>query len=138
MSYILQLNNVSKTFESGPFWNRNKNNAVKNISLILGEKESQFLGIVGESGSGKSTLALLILGFLSPTKGEVKLNDDNIQKLNRSQKREFLRIIQPVYQDPFASFNPFYRINRVLEYPLIKYKLASTKSKIYDEIKNIS
>ena len=87
--------------------------------------------------SGKSTLALLILGFLSPTKGEVKLNDDNIQKLNRSQKREFLRIIQPVYQDPFASFNPFYKINRVLEYPLIKYKLASTKSKIYDEIKNV-
>ena len=75
MSYIIQLNNVSKTFESGPFWNRNKNNAVNNISLILGEKESQFLGIVGESGSGKSTLALLILGFLSPTKGEVKLNE---------------------------------------------------------------
>ena len=137
MNHILQLNNVSKTFESGPFWNRNKNNAVKNISLILGEKESQFLGIVGESGSGKSTLALLILGFLSPTKGDVKLNNDNIQKLNRSQNREFLRIIQPVYQDPFASFNPFYKINRVLEYPLIKYKLASTKSKIYDEIKNV-
>ena len=70
-------------------------------------------------------------------KGEVKFNDDNIQKLNRSQKREFLRIIQPVYQDPFASFNPFYKINRVLEYPLIKYKLASTKSKIYDEIKKV-
>ena len=70
-------------------------------------------------------------------KGEVKFNDDNIQKLNRSQKREFLRIIQPVYQDPFASFNPFYKINRVLEYPLEKYKLASTKSKIYDEIKNV-
>tara|TARA_B100000315_G_C14578985_1_gene589459 strand:- start:2169 stop:2984 length:816 start_codon:yes stop_codon:yes gene_type:complete len=137
MNYILELKNVSKIFYSGPLWDRKNNHAVNDISLTLGNKSSQILGIVGESGSGKSTLALLTLGFLSPTKGQINLNNKNIQKLNNEEMREYTRVIQPVYQDPFASFNPFYKINRVLEFPLKKYNYLDSKTDIDQEISDI-
>ena len=131
---MLEIQQLSKTFSSGPFWNRQHHHALTDISFDIGVNKTSFTGIVGESGSGKTTLALLILGFLSPTKGKVTYRGKDINQFSKNDRNEFIRKVQPIYQDPFASFNPFYKIDRVLTYPLIKFNPKLPKSKYSDEI----
>ena len=73
------------------------------------------LGIVGESGCGKSTLARLILGLLKPTSGTVLVDGKRLFDLDRKARA---RLIQPVFQDPFASLNPRRRIKDIVALPL--------------------
>ena len=73
------------------------------------------LGIVGESGCGKSTLARLILGLLPPTSGELFVDGQRITDMDR---RARARLIQPVFQDPFASLNPRRRVRDIVGLPL--------------------
>ena len=131
---MLEIQKLSKTFSSGPLWNRQHHHALTDISFDIGVNKTSFTGIVGESGSGKTTLALLILGFLSPTKGKVTYRGKDINQFSKNDKNEFVRKVQPIYQDPFASFNPFYKIDRVLTYPLIKFNPKLPKSKYSNEI----
>ena len=73
------------------------------------------LGIVGESGCGKSTLARLILGLLAPTAGTALVDGKRLFDLDRKARA---RLIQPVFQDPFASLNPRRRIRDIVALPL--------------------
>lgn len=73
------------------------------------------LGIVGESGCGKSTLARLILGLLKPDRGEVLVDG---QRLDRLNPRARARLIQPIFQDPYASLNPRQRVRDIVALPL--------------------
>jgi peptide/nickel transport system ATP-binding protein len=73
------------------------------------------LGIVGESGCGKSTLARLILGLLAPTSGTATIEGLRLAELDRKARA---RLIQPVFQDPFASLNPRWRIKDIVALPL--------------------
>src|SRR5215813_6979087 len=73
------------------------------------------LGIVGESGCGKSTLARLILGLLEPDAGDIAVEGQRVAELDR---RARARLIQPVFQDPFASLNPLARVRDVIALPL--------------------
>ena len=114
---MLEIQQLCKTFSSGPFWNRQHHNALTDISFNIGVNKTSFTGIVGESGSGKTTLALLILGFLSPTKGKVTYHGKDINQFSKNDRKEFIRKVQPIYQDPFASFNPFYKISLIVDRP---------------------
>src|SRR5215470_14123061 len=73
------------------------------------------LGIVGESGCGKSTLARLILGLLAPDAGGIAVEGQRVTELDR---RARARLIQPVFQDPFASLNPLARVRDIVALPL--------------------
>jgi len=73
------------------------------------------LGIVGESGCGKSTLARLILGLLEPDAGDIAVEGQRVAELDR---RARARLIQPVFQDPFASLNPLARVRDIIALPL--------------------
>jgi len=73
------------------------------------------LGVVGESGCGKSTLARLILGLLEPTSGEIAVEGQKISDMDRKARA---RLIQPVFQDPFASLNPLARVRDIVAMPL--------------------
>ena len=88
--------------------------AVDDVSFSV--PAGSVLGVVGESGCGKSTLARLILGLLEPTAGDVLVDG---QRLGGMDRRARARLIQPVFQDPFASLNPRRRIRDIVAMPLI-------------------
>lgn len=86
------------------------------------------IAIAGESGSGKTTLARILLGFIEPSAGQVFYRGKDIATMTRDEKFTFRREVQPIFQDPFDVFNPFYRIDHVLEMPLFRFGLARGRS----------
>jgi len=88
--------------------------AVREVSLRIYQGES--LALVGESGSGKSTLAKMMLGLTPPTSGDIYLYDRPIQAI---PVRERAALVQPVFQDPFASLNPKKTIGEIVAMALI-------------------
>ena len=135
MTALLEARNVTKVFGEGLF-RRNQTVAVDNISLELTGDEPSVTVVAGESGSGKTTLARLLLGIIRPTSGEVLYNGQDVGKLRRAERKNFRREIQAVFQDPFESYNPFYKVDHVMTAPASKFGLARTSAgrrKLVDE-----
>ncbi len=93
-----------------------------NVSFGI-QEEAVIINLVGESGSGKTTLANMLLGLEQPTAGEIRYRGRSIHSLSRAEMMAFRREVQPVFQDPYEIYNPFYRVDRVLEKPLQKFHL---------------
>ena len=87
---MIELSHVSKTYSEG-------NRAVKDVSLTIGDGE--FVFIVGRSGSGKSTLLKLLLKELEPTKGQIIVNDMDLEKMPRRYVPKYRRKLGVVFQD---------------------------------------
>jgi len=100
--------------------------AVDNLSLNLNANPPQIVSLVGQSGSGKSTLARIILGLPRPTEGSVTYCGKNIYALSGKEYETYRRDVQPVFQDPYGIFNPFYRVDRVFWTAIKKFKLTSS------------
>jgi peptide/nickel transport system ATP-binding protein len=96
------------------FGGGSKVKAVDGVSFEI--KRGQVLGIAGESGSGKSTLANLLVGLERPTAGEI-IVDGHV--MGARPERRLGRVVQMVFQDPFASLNPRFTIGRTVEEPLL-------------------
>ena len=76
--------------------------------------EGEFVSIVGESGSGKTTLSKMLLGLISVTEGEIDFQGKPRDISNGKKKKEYWKGIQAIFQDPFASYNMFKRVDSVL------------------------
>ena len=74
----------------------------------------ELISIVGESGSGKTTLAKMLLGLISVTKGEISFMGKPRDISTHAKKKEYWRGIQAIFQDPYASYNIFSKIDTVL------------------------
>ena len=98
--------------------------ALHPISLGIEQDTAPILAVAGESGSGKTTLASLLLGFVTPSEGEIRFRGENIARLPAAKRRIFRREVQAVFQDPFAAYNPFYRVDHALTEPLRLFGLA--------------
>jgi ABC-type oligopeptide transport system ATPase subunit len=108
--------------------------AVDGASLTLESKVPTIASLVGASGSGKSTIARVLLGLQTPTSGRVTYDGRDIAKLSRSEYAEFRKDVQPVFQDPYAIFNPFYRIDRMFWKAIKKFKLVRGRAAGMDRI----
>jgi oligopeptide/dipeptide ABC transporter ATP-binding protein len=128
---ILELKNVTKIFKRG---RHGQVIAVDNVTFTLREGKSTMVAIAGESGSGKSTLALLMMGQHLPTSGTVSYLERDFAKMSREESRLLRREIQPIYQDPYGAYNPFYKVDHILHMPIKHYNLAESDQEADDMI----
>jgi len=133
MPELLEFNNVSKVYSRGLI-SQTSTVALSNLSLKLKENQPTIVTVAGESGSGKTTLAMLLLGFISPTSGQILYHGQDINTLKGEDKVRFRREVQAVFQDPFSVFNPFYPVDHLLTVPIKKFKLAKSKSEARDRM----
>ncbi len=87
--------------------------ALRKVSFEL--KQGEVISLIGESGSGKTTIGKIILRLASPTAGTVTFDCKDIGKYSQRGLRDYYRHVQGVFQDPFSSYNPIYRADRVFE-----------------------
>ena len=90
--------------------------AVNDVSLSI--KEGEIYALAGESGCGKSTLAKAITKLVRPKSGEILFEDKNILEHDNSEKKEYPKLVQMVFQNPYSSLNPKMKIGDILREPL--------------------
>ena len=127
MTAILELRNVTKVFGGGAFSKR-RTVAVDDVSFSIPADQPTMIAVAGGSGSGKTTLSRLLLGVIRPSSGQVLYNGQAISRMSRQQRQAFLRDVQPIYQDPFGVYNPFYKAEHLLFAAVSKFNLARTKA----------
>ena len=130
MTAYVEVRDLHKTFDvSKPWLNRvleggsqQSLRAVDGVSFSIAQGET--FALVGESGSGKSTVARMVVGLLPPTAGEVTIAGVSMTRQRNSAERQKLRRrIQMVFQDPYASLNPRWGVNRIIAEPIRAFGL---------------
>ena len=109
---MLEIEKVSKVYKSGTFGGGLKQ-ALRQVTFSIDEGE--VVALIGESGSGKSTLGKILLRLAPLSAGRVLFEGNDIAALKKSGLHEYYRHVQGVFQDPFSSYNPLYKADRVFE-----------------------
>jgi peptide/nickel transport system ATP-binding protein len=123
MTTLLEVRHATKVYRGGLF-SRSSTLALDDFSLRIGTDPPTITAIVGESGSGKTTLARLLLGVTTPSSGEIRYLGKDLRSLSRQERRTFRRDVQVVFQDPYEAYNPFYKVDHVLQVPIARFRLA--------------
>jgi peptide/nickel transport system ATP-binding protein len=123
---LFEARNVTKVFGGGMF-HKSRTVALENFTFAIPASPPTVTAVVGESGSGKTTFARLLLGLVTPTSGEVHYKGKDLLHLSSADRRAMLRDIQVIFQDPYEVYNPFYKVDHVLETPITEFKLAKSK-----------
>jgi ABC-type oligopeptide transport system ATPase subunit len=109
---ILRIDHVSKVYRSSSL-RRGLTRALRQVSFDIDAGE--VVTLIGESGSGKTTLGRVVLRLTSPTSGSVLFDGSDIAAYKRAGLRDYYRQVQGVFQDPFSSYNPIYKADRVFD-----------------------
>jgi peptide/nickel transport system ATP-binding protein len=107
---MLKLDDVSKVYRVGTFGGKELH-AVSDVSFDIGD--GQVISLIGESGSGKSTIGKMILRLTPESSGTIRFNGVDIATLKGEALKEYYRNVQGVFQDPFSSYNPIFKADRV-------------------------
>ena len=125
---LLDVQHVTVEFHIGGLVGGTLLTAVNDISFSLDNDRSEILTLAGESGSGKTTLARLLLRDLEPTRGKVLFEGRDLSTIrNRSEFNEFIKQVQPVFQNPFETFSPLRRVEAYLFDAAINFGMASNR-----------
>jgi len=134
---ILEVENLSKSFDvSAPLLRRLVRGegratlkAVDGINFAI--PKGKTLSLVGESGCGKSTVARLVVGLYEPTAGKVVFDGNDMSgKRSRRDMAGLRRRFQMIFQDPFASLNPRWRVHDIIAEPIRAHGIASDEREI--------
>jgi len=144
---LLELTDVTKIFDDKSMANNfsfgSKNEtanqaikAVDNVSFELFEGET--LGLVGESGSGKSTIAKIITGLVRPTDGEIFYNNLSLYNSKRKYQIDNSRgQIQMIFQDPYSSLNPRFKVRDIIAEPIKLFQKKITSSELTQSVHDL-
>jgi len=135
---LLELKNVTKIFKIGGLILGTELKAVDNVNLSVGSENPVIVSVVGESGSGKTTLAKMILRIVEPSEGQILLGNKDITKLKKADELlEYRKIVQPIFQNPFAAFNNLRKVSSYLydtAYSICGAKTKTEANKMISEV----
>ncbi|MFZ0207073.1 MAG: ATP-binding cassette domain-containing protein, partial [Roseiarcus sp.] len=132
---IVVVRGLRRVFDVSPPWlsrlidrePRRLLKAVDGLDFMIVRGET--LGLVGESGSGKSTLARMVVGLLEASAGQVLIEGVDLAATgDRTARRAVRRRMQMIFQDPFASLNPRWRVGQIIAEPIRAFGLASRQA----------
>jgi peptide/nickel transport system ATP-binding protein len=130
MTFLLEARGVSKVFSSRGGIGRKKvaTVALDEASIAVNVQPATVISIAGESGSGKTTLSRLILGLISPTKGDIYYKGKPVSGMSRAERLTYHREVQAIFQDPFEVYNPFYKVDHALHMLLDSFEPSMSKA----------
>ena len=131
---LVRAEGLAKTFDVSPPWlnrvlerkPRQLLHAVDEASFTI--RKGETLALVGESGCGKSTVARVLVGLYQPTRGRFFFKDQDVHTTLAKGGRELRRGIQMIFQDPYASLNPRWKVADIIAEPLREHGLVQTKA----------
>ncbi|HVJ54550.1 MAG TPA: oligopeptide/dipeptide ABC transporter ATP-binding protein [Aliidongia sp.] len=138
---ILKVEALARDFDVSPSWlarmlsgsGRRVLKAVDNVSFAIERGET--FSLVGESGCGKSTVARLIVGLYRPSAGRIVIDGTDRSLLkSRAAVAPLHRRVQMIFQDPYASLNPRWRVRDIIAEPIRTHRLARDESAVRDRV----
>jgi peptide/nickel transport system ATP-binding protein len=139
---LIEIRNLTKVFPyaASPFGGAARSGLAKEIRAVddvsLDIQAGETLGLVGESGSGKSTLGRLILRLIEPTSGSIRFEGRDLLAAGSGEMRALWRDLQIIFQDPFASLDPRFRVEDIIAEPLVIHgqeQGSGAKAPVYGE-----
>lgn len=122
---LLELTLLTKVFTLGSWFTKTRLVAVNDAHLEMPAEKASILTLAGESGSGKTTLARMMLGLVEPTSGSIRYKGQDVSHIHQNRERRWFRKeVQPIFQNPFETFNPLRRIEKYLYETALNYKIV--------------
>jgi peptide/nickel transport system ATP-binding protein len=126
MKTVLKMEHLNKVYHLGSIFNRLQINALDDVNLEVKSDEPVIISLVGESGSGKTTLAKVMLRLIQPNSGDAIVYDKVVAGVGkREPKAEFLRSIQPIFQNPFEAFSSYRSVDSYIHSTATRVKQLS-------------
>lgn len=109
--------------------------AVNEVSFDI--ERGKTFALVGESGSGKSTIAKMVVDLLSMTDGEVSFEGNSLKHASKEEHRILRQKVQMIFQDPFASLNPRWRVGDIIAEPIYAFGLSDDKASTQKKVEEL-
>ena len=137
---LVEVDGIAKIFDvSAPWLNRVLErkprlllHAVDGVSFAIERGET--LALVGESGCGKSTVARMLVGLYRPTRGRVSIDGHDLAELSGPAGQALRRRIQMIFQDPYASLNPRWKVADIIAEPIRVHRLLAGEAAIRERV----
>ncbi len=140
---LIEADHVSKVFDvSAPWLNRIIErqprlmlHAVSDVSFSIERGET--LALVGESGCGKSTMARMMVGLYQPSSGAVRFDGVDLRTARGAPVMALRRRMQMIFQDPYASLNPRWRVSEIIAEPIRVHRLVNRPEDVRPRVEQL-
>lgn len=132
---LYEVDHAVVTFRLGSLLASSRLVAVNDVSMSVAPDGPEIITLAGESGSGKTTLARVLLGDQETTSGEVRFQGRRVQAVIKdSGHRAFMQEVQPVFQNPFETFNPLRRVQDYLIDTAVNFNVAKSRKEAAEAV----
>ena len=132
---LLDVRHATRSFHVGGIFTGTKLLAVNDVSFALEKNKPEIFTIAGESGSGKTTLSRMLLRDLDPSSGDILYEGQRVVNIRkRKEFTAFMKQVQPVFQNPFETFNPLRRVEEYLFDTAVNFGIARDRKSAIDAV----